>query len=88
MGNRMDARTLLNKICDEADKDAVINLEFPGLCGNSDIGRKSCPGHGHISLSVAKETVVDLAFKETHSAILMTVPKTLLDNIMNLKGGN
>lgn len=78
----MDARTLLNKICDEADKDADVSLEFPGLCGNSDISRKGCTGHGHLSLSVAKETVSDLAFKETHSAILISVPKSLLDNLM------
>lgn len=79
----MDARTLLNKICDDADKDANVSLEFPGLCGNSDISRKGCTGHGHISLSVAKETVTDLAFKETHSAILISVPKTLLVRLMN-----
>ena len=77
----MNARTLLNKLCDEADKGQAVNLEFPGLCGNSNIGTKRCQ-HGHISLSVTPETAREVALLETHRAILITVPKEILSNIM------
>lgn len=78
----MDARTLLNKICDEADKDADISLEFPGLCGNSDIGNRCKNRHGHLALSVNTDTVKEVAFDETHTTILIVVPKTLLNQIV------
>jgi hypothetical protein len=77
--SKMDARTLLNKICDESDKDAKISMEFPSLCGNSDISR--CKGHGHLALSVTKQTVQEVAFNETHTTILITIPKDLLKQI-------
>lgn len=84
----MDARTLLNLICDESDKGKECNIEFPGLCGNSDVGKTRCKNaHGHLALSVSQATVSDVAFKETHSMVLITIPKTILNKIMGSNNG-
>lgn len=79
----MDARTLLNKICEAWTKNDNMSMEFPSLCGNSDVYKHK--GHGHLSLAVSRETVEDVAFNETHTTILIVIPKDLLKQIVEKK---
>ena len=62
-----------------------VKIEYPGLCGHSDRGKPkgTCANHGHLSLSVTIQTAIDIALAETAIPILITVPKTVWDELVD-----
>jgi hypothetical protein len=63
-------------------KDGV-SIEYPSLCGYSDKGKSkgNCKNHGHLALSVTPETANEIALLETSVPILITVPKSIWNEL-------
>jgi hypothetical protein len=80
---------IVTKVLELSHSHDEISFEFPGLCGTSKVSGGRCKGHGHLSLSVADETVRDVAFRGISIPILITIPRIIwTENISPLFPNN
>ena len=73
----MEYPEMFNWLCTQEG----VHGEWPSLCGTSNIGSRNCKGHGHLSLSVAVETVQDISFSSSHKALLVSVPISVFNEL-------